>query len=89
MVLLNIYPRGGTGAGAGGAPNPSSDDLALEGQGLSLLGRTPARIIGELLDVPTAGVAQQMRAALGPLAVLEAVWNRPMANGVGSQPDVD
>ena len=80
MVLL-IYPRDG------GSPSPSRDDL--EGQGLSLLGRTPARIIGELLDVPTAGVAQQMRAALRPLAVLEAVWNRPMANGIAPQPDVD
>ena len=75
MVLLNISPR------AANAPRGDG--------GVSVLGRTPARIIGELLDVPTAGVAQQMRAALGPLAVLEAVWNRPMANGVGSQPDVD
>jgi len=50
MVLLNISPR------AANAP--------LGDGGVSVLGRTPARIIGELLDVPAAGLAEELRGAL-------------------------
>ena len=43
MVLLNVLPRAA----------PLSGELGGDG-GVCVLGRTPARIIGELLDVPAA-----------------------------------
>ena len=79
MVLLRIYPHIG--------PNDEPrDEDDFEGQGV--LAGLPGRIIGELLDVPAAGVAKKLRAVLGPLSLLEAVWNRPV-DGIGTPPDVD